>query len=344
LLVRASRWPYASGCLNLVTREMVPAPLTVLHDSVPALSVVAPLYNEAQNVRPLVEWILQALESYTGSYEIILVDDGSRDGTWGEVRTAAVDPRVRGLRLGANVGQTAAMMAGFDHARGEVIVSLDGDLQNDPRDIPALVAKLDEGYDLVCGWRQRRQDKLLLRKVPSWLANRLIKRLTGVPITDNGCSLKAYRRDLLQRISLYAEQHRFIPALSASAGARITEMPVRHHARRFGESKYGISRTLKVLVDLITLKMITTFRSRPLLGFTMAAVPAMIISLVFAALWLVSLTQFGPEKAAALVFPGAGLLALGVALYLFMLGLVAEVALNSERGNANDIPTAWEVR
>ncbi len=332
------------GALNLVTREMVSAPLPVPDDSIPVLSVVAPLYNEAQNVRPLVEWIMQALESYTGSYEIILVDDGSRDGTWAEVRAAAVDPRVRGLRLGANVGQTAAMMAGFDHARGEVIVSLDGDLQNDPRDIPALVAKLDEGYDLVCGWRQRRQDKLLLRKVPSWLANRLIKRLTGVPITDNGCSLKAYRRDLLQRISLYAEQHRFIPALSASAGARITEMPVRHHARRFGESKYGISRTLKVLVDLITLKMITTFRSRPLLGFTMAAVPAMIISLVFAALWLVSLTQFGPEKAAALVFPGAGLLALGVAFYLFMLGLVAEVALNSERGNANDIPNAWEVR
>jgi glycosyltransferase involved in cell wall biosynthesis len=330
-------------CPDLVTREMASAPLTVV-DSVPGLSVVAPLYNESQNVRPLVDWILQALEGYDGSYEIILVDDGSRDGTWGEVRAVTADPRVRGLRLGANVGQTAAMMAGFDHARGEVIVSLDGDLQNDPRDIPALVAKLDEGYDLVCGWRQRRQDKLLLRKVPSWLANRLIRRLTGVPITDNGCSLKAYRRDLLRRISLYAEQHRFIPALSASAGARITEMPVRHHARRFGESKYGISRTLKVLVDLITLKMITTFRSRPLLGFGMAAIPAMIISLGFAALWFVSLTQFGPEKAAALVFPGAGLLALGVAFYLFMLGLVAEVALNSERGDANDIPNAWEVR
>ena len=323
---------------------MVSAPLTAVRDSVPALSVVAPLYNESQNVRPLVEWILEALQSYEGSYEIILVDDGSRDGTWSEIRTAAADPRVRGLRLGANVGQTAAMMAGFDDALGEVIVSLDGDLQNDPRDIPALVAKLDEGYDLVCGWRQRRQDKLLLRKVPSWLANRLIRRLTGVPITDNGCSLKAYRKDLLRRISLYAEQHRFIPALSASAGARITEMPVRHHARRYGESKYGISRTLKVLVDLITLKMITTFRSRPLLGFGMAAVPAMIISLVFAALWWVSMTQFGPEKAAALGFPGAGLLAVGVALYLFMLGLVAEVALNSERGDANDIPNAWEVR
>ncbi len=323
---------------------MVPAPLAAVHGSVPALSVVAPLYNESQNVRPLVDWILKALESYQGSYEIILVDDGSRDGTWSEVRAAALDSRVRGLRLGANVGQTAAMMAGFDDARGEVIVSLDGDLQNDPRDIPALVAKLDEGYDLVCGWRQRRQDKLLLRKVPSWLANRLIRRLTGVPITDNGCSLKAYRKDLLRRISLYAEQHRFIPALSASAGARITEMPVRHHARRFGESKYGISRTLKVLVDLITLKMITTFRSRPLLGFGMAAVPAIIISLVFAALWFVSMTQFGPEKAAALVFPAAGLLAVGVAFYLFMLGLVAEVALNSERGDANDIPNAWEVR
>ncbi|HET6779132.1 MAG TPA: glycosyltransferase family 2 protein [Gemmatimonadales bacterium] len=325
-------------------KEMEADPVTIERDGVPALSVVAPLYNEAQNVRPLVEWIMQALASYEGSYEIILVDDGSRDATWTEVRAAAAEPRVRGLRLGANVGQTAAMMAGFDHARGEVIVSLDGDLQNDPRDIPALVAKLDEGYDLVCGWRQRRQDKLLLRKVPSWLANRLIRRLTGVPITDNGCSLKAYRRDLLRRISLYAEQHRFIPALSASAGARITEMPVRHHARRFGESKYGISRTLKVLVDLITLKMITTFRSRPLLGFGMAAIPALIISLVFAVLWLVSLTQFGPEKAAALVFPGAGLLAVGVAFYLFMLGLVAEVALDSERGNANDIPNAWEVR
>jgi glycosyltransferase involved in cell wall biosynthesis len=312
--------------------------------SSPTLSVVAPLYNESQNVRPLVEWILEALGPYAGTFEIILVDDGSRDETWKEVRAVATDSRVRGLRLGANVGQTAAMMAGFDNARGDVIVSLDGDLQNDPRDIPALVAKLDEGYDLVCGWRQRRQDKLLLRKVPSWLANRLIHRLTGVPITDNGCSLKAYRRDLLSRISLYAEQHRFIPALSASAGARITEMPVRHHARRFGESKYGISRTLKVLVDLITLKMITTFRSRPLLGFGVASLPAIAVALVFGVLWLFSLTHFGPEKAGALVFPGAGLLAIGVAFYLFMLGLVAEVALYSERGGANDTPNAWEVR
>ncbi len=312
--------------------------------SSPDLSVVAPLFNESENVRPLVDWILQALETYAGVFEVILVDDGSRDDTWTQIRAAAADPRVRGLRLGRNVGQTAAMMAGFDHAHGRVVVSLDGDLQNDPRDIPALIAKLDEGYDLVCGWRRQRQDKLLLRKVPSWVANRLIRRLTGVPITDNGCSLKAYRRDLLNRISLYAEQHRFIPALSASVGARITEMPVRHHARRFGESKYGISRTVKVLVDLLTLKMITTFRSRPLVGFALAALPAVGISLVFGAMWLFSLTHFGADKAEALVFPGAGLLSIGVAIYLFMLGLVAEVALSSERTGTNDIPAAAEIR
>lgn len=330
--------------LTLVPRIVkVPSALAASPGSVPTLSVVAPLYNEFQNVRPLVDWILQALESYPSTFEVILVDDGSGDETWSEIQAVA-DERVHGLRLGANVGQTAAMMAGFDNARGQVIVSLDGDLQNDPCDIPALVSKLEEGYDLVCGWRQHRQDKLLLRKVPSWVANRLIRRLTGVPIRDNGCSLKAYRRDLLNRISLYAEQHRFIPALSASVGARITEMPVRHHARRFGESKYGISRTLKVLIDLITLKMITTFRSRPLLGFGLAALPAVGVAAIFGVLWLISLTQFAPPKATALVFPGAGLLAVGVAFYLVMLGLVAEVALNSERGDASDIPNAWEVR
>jgi glycosyltransferase involved in cell wall biosynthesis len=311
----------------------------------PELSVVAPLYNESQNVQPLVDWILEALADYGGSYEVILVDDGSRDDTWSHIAAAAAaQPRVHGLRLGRNVGQTAAMMAGFDHARGRVVVSLDGDLQNDPRDIPMLVAKLDEGYDLVCGWRQRRQDKLILRKVPSWVANRIIRRLTGVQITDNGCSLKAYRRDLLSRISLYAEQHRFIPALSASVGARITELPVRHHARRFGESKYGISRTMKVLVDLVTLKMITTFRSRPLIGFAVASVPMLLAAVAFGILWIYAATHFGPLKSEALVFPAAALLWLGAAFYLAMLGLVAEVALSSERESARHIPTAWEVR
>lgn len=310
----------------------------------PYLSVVAPLYNEAENVGPLIEWILQALAEYSRPFEVILVDDGSRDETWSKVAVgAAGDPRIRGIRLARNAGQTAAMMAGFDHASGEVIVSLDGDLQNDPRDIAALVTRLEEGYDLVCGWRQQRQDKLLLRKVPSWVANRLIRRLTGVPITDNGCSLKAYRRDLLDRIPLYAEQHRFIPALSASVGARIAEMPVRHHARRFGESKYGISRTVKVLVDLITLKMITTFRSRPLVGFLVATIPPLAAALVFVILWLVALNH--PEfESHAIVFPGAAALSFGTAFYLFMLGLVSEVALSNERESANAIPAAWELK
>src|SRR4029078_1296627 len=264
---------------------------------------------------------------------------GREDDTWDRCVSAAVqDARVHGLRLGRNVGQTAAMMAGFDHARGQVVVSLDGDLQNDPRDIPMLVAKLEEGYDLVCGWRQRRQDGLILRKVPSWVANRLIRRLTGVQITDNGCSLKAYRRALLDPISLYAEQHRFIPALSASVGARITELPVRHHARRFGESKYGISRTVKVLVDLITLKMITTFRSRPLVGFVAASVPLVAAALVFALAWAWAATHFAPLKADAVVFPGAALLWVAAAFYLAMLGLVAEVGLTSARGSARAIP------
>lgn len=311
----------------------------------PDLSVVAPLYNESENVQPLVDWILEALAGYSGTYEVILVDDGSRDDTWERIAGAAAShPTVHGLRLGRNVGQTAAMMAGFDHAQGRVIVSLDGDLQNDPRDIPTLVAKLDEGYDLVCGWRQRRQDKLILRKVPSWVANRIIRRLTGVQITDNGCSLKAYRRDLLDRISLYAEQHRFIPALSASVGARITELPVRHHARRFGESKYGISRTVKVLVDLITLKMITTFRSRPLIGFVTASAPMVAAAIGFTGLWAYAATHFDAAKADAVVFPGAALLWLGAAFYLAMLGLVAEVAVSSERESAREIPTAMEVR
>ena len=327
----------------MVTDDMIMSPPR--EATGPDLSVVAPLYNESQNVAPLVEWILQALAEYSGRFEVILVDDGSGDDTWSQVMAASVqDARVHGLRLGRNVGQTAAMMAGFDHARGRVVVSLDGDLQNDPRDIPALVAKLDEGYDLVCGWRQRRQDKFLLRKVPSWVANRIIRRLTGVQITDNGCSLKAYRRELLDRVSLYAEQHRFIPALSASAGARITEMPVRHHARRFGESKYGISRTVKVLADLFTLKMITTFRSRPLLGFGAAAVPLVLGSILFAAAAAVAIADFPEFKATAVVFPGAAMLFAAAAFYLVMLGLVAEVALSTERESANEVPNAWEVR
>jgi glycosyltransferase involved in cell wall biosynthesis len=222
---------------------------------------------------------------------------------------------------------------------------MDGDLQNDPRDIPRLVEKLEEGYDLVAGYRERRQDKVITRKVPSWIANRIIRRITGVNIRDNGCSLKAYRSELLDRVHLYSDMHRFIPAVAAAtAGARIAEIPVRHHARRFGASKYGLSRVGKVLADLLTIKMIRTFRERPLVLFAAGAVGAVLLGLLFAAAAVVALGFFRPEKANALVLPGAALLWFGLAAYLLMLGLIAEVAVRKfQRRGADHLPLVREV-
>ena len=310
----------------------------------PALSVVVPMFNEEESVEPLVQAVREALGS-AGTWELLLVDDGSSDGTV-EIaeRCASVDPRVRIVRLARNYGQTPAMQAGFDHSRGEVVVSMDGDLQNDPKDIPALVAKLEQGYDLVAGYRVNRQDKTS-RKIPSWIANRIITWLTGVKIRDNGCSLKAYRRELLDRMRLYSDLHRFIPAVAASvAGARITEVPVRHRARRFGASKYGFSRIAKVLADLITIKMIRSFRERPLLLFGVAAFTAAAVGVLFVVASAVAMTTFTVAKAMAFVFPGAALLWLALAGYLIMLGFIAEVALAEHRKDrASDLPIVRDV-
>lgn len=293
------------------------------------------MYNEEDSVTPLVEAVRSALEGFR-PWELILVDDGSSDrtATLAEEQ-ASRDGRVRVVRLARNYGQTQAMQAGFDSARGEVVVSMDGDLQNDPRDIPMLVDKLNEGYDLVAGYRLRRQDRLITRKVPSWVANRIIARLTGVRIRDNGCSLKAYRRSLLEQLHLYSDMHRFLPALAAaSAAARITEVPVRHHARRFGASKYGLSRIAKILADLLTIKMIASFRERPLLMFGVAAILSMALGALFAAGAVVAITSpdFSEYKASAFVLPGSALLWIMLAMYLLMLGLIAEVALHEARG------------
>lgn len=305
----------------------------------PELSVVVPLYNEEESVRPLVESLRDALEAH--DWEVILVDDGSRDGTAAVAAAVAErDPRVRLLRLARNYGQTPAMQAGFDHARGRVVVSMDGDLQNDPRDIPMLVAKLDEGYDLVAGYRLKRQDKLLSRKLPSWIANRLIRSITGVSIRDNGCSLKAYRRELLQRLHLYSDMHRFIPAVAAAtAGARIAELPVRHHARRYGTSKYGLSRIGKVLADLLVIKMIRSFRERPLAMFAGGALLAVLAGIAFGLVGLLSFDSLlertvRPQVAGSLVIPGVVFLWLGLAVYLLMLGLIAEVVLRETHTGA----------
>ncbi len=212
---------------------------------------------------------------------MVFVDDGSRDATAlrGE-EIARRDPRVRFVKFRRNYGQTAAMAAGIEYASGEILITMDGDLQNDPADIEHFLAKMAEGYDIVVGWRHKRQDKLVSRKIPSKIANWLIGKVTGVHITDNGCSLKAFRASLIKRIPLYSEMHRFIPAMASIAGPRIAEIKVRHHARQFGRSKYGLSRIYKVLLDLLVIKTVASFTSRPLLWFSLLCLPLMAVGTV----------------------------------------------------------------
>ena len=232
------------------------------------LSVVVPLYNEEESLPHLVEQLLAALRPGGERFELVLVNDGSSDGTAAVLeRLSGEVPELVAVLLRKNYGQTAAMAAGFDAATGEIIVSLDGDLQNDPADIPMLLAKLREGYDLVSGWRHQRQDAAIQRKLPSRIANRLIGRVTGVRLHDYGCSLKAYRREVLSDMRLYGELHRFLPALAFIEGARITEVKVNHRARQFGSSKYGIDRTFRVLMDLLTVWFMKRFLTRPMYVF-----------------------------------------------------------------------------
>ncbi len=234
------------------------------------LSIVVPIYNEVDNLRPLCQRVHAVLAPMDWSYELILIDDGSRDGSSELLAELhAEDDTIKVLRFRRNFGQTAALAAGFEYAHGDVIVSLDGDLQNDPVDIPRLLAKLDEGYDLVNGWRIKRQDPFLSRRLPSQIANSIISLTTRVKLHDYGCTLKAFRRDVAKGLKLYGEMHRFIPALAGDMGARIAELPVTHHARKHGTSKYGLARTLWVVLDLLTVKFMSSYATRPshLFGF-----------------------------------------------------------------------------
>jgi len=231
------------------------------------LSVVVPLLDEQDNLPPLYEQITRALEGRY-EYEIVFVDDGSTDGSFGILKGLhASDPRVRVIRFRRNFGQTAALSAGFAHARGEVVVAMDADLQNDPADIPMLVSKLDEGYDVVSGWRKKRHDKALTRRLPSRIANGLISRITEVKLHDFGCTLKAYRWEVLAETRLYGEMHRFIPALASWSGAKVTECVVNHRPRTAGKAKYGLERTVKVVLDLITIKFLGSFSTKPIYIF-----------------------------------------------------------------------------
>ena len=247
----------------------------------PDVSVVVPIYNEVESLPHLIEAIAQTLTGNHLSYEIICVDDGSTDGSAQLLKQLAqTRPDIQGVLLRRNYGQTPAMAAGFKYARGRAIVSLDADLQNDPADIPLLLDKLAEGYDLVSGWRQKRQDAALTRLLPSKIANWLIGQVTGVKLHDYGCSLKAYRAELLADMNLYGELHRFLPALAFIEGAKITELPVRHHARRFGRSKYGLGRTFRVLMDLLTIWFMKKFLTRPMHVFGFLGLFSMLLGIL----------------------------------------------------------------
>ena len=292
------------------------------------LSVVVPLYNEEESLPHLVDQLLSALRPSGERFELVLVNDGSSDHT-AEVleRLSQEIPELVGVLLRKNYGQTAAMAAGFDVAQGEVIVSLDGDLQNDPADIPMLLSKLREGYDLVSGWRHQRQDAALQRKLPSKLANRLIGRVTGVRLHDYGCSLKAYRRDVLSDMRLYGELHRFLPALAFIEGARITEVKVNHRARQFGSSKYGIDRTFRVLMDLLTVWFMKRFLTRPMYVFGFGGLIAILTSLV-ASTYLLVIKLMGSDIGNRPLLTLAVVLGLA-GIQLFCFGLLGELQIRT---------------
>lgn len=300
--------------------------------SPPKLSLFLPVYNEEENLEKLHEEIIGSMELLGHSFEVIYVDDGSSDRSLELLRRfAAHDPRVRVIAFRRNYGQTAAMAAGIDAARGEVLIPMDADRQNDPADIGRLLAKLDEGYDVVSGWRKDRQDAFLTRVLPSRIANGLISKIGGVPLHDYGCSLKAYRREVLKDVNLYGEMHRFIPVYASWAGGRVTEVPVNHYPRVAGKSKYGLSRTVKVIFDLVTIKFMASYMTKPLYVFGWAGVLAFAFS-AFSAVFAFSMKFLGWPKHADFIqtpLPVLAMVMLVLGIQLFLMGLIAEMLVRT---------------
>jgi glycosyltransferase involved in cell wall biosynthesis len=291
------------------------------------ISIVIPVFNEEGSLALLHGEIAQHVGGMGRPWEVLYIDDHSTDSTPQVLRElGANDPHIRTLRFSRNFGQTAAMAAGFEHALGEVVVTLDADLQNYPADIPRLIAELESGFDIVAGWRKDRQDGFVLRRLPSIMANRLVGLVTGVTIHDTGCTLKAFRRELVDNLPIYAEQHRFLPVLSMASGARMSELVVNHRPRIYGTSKYGIGRATRVLLDLLTVKMISSFSRRPLQYFAFLAVPFALASgwLILSSLWsLEYLARW--SQSAILIFM---LLAM-TCVYFLLLGLLAELVVKA---------------
>src|SRR5687767_15537102 len=312
---------------DLLTRETLR--MSSDADEAPAISVFLPVYNEEPNLLPLHAKLDEALKSLGRSAEIVYVDDGSTDGSLKVLREVAEsDKRVRVVALRRNYGQTAAMAAGIDAAQGEVLIPMDADLQNDPADIIRLLDKLDEGYDVVSGWRKHRQDKLITRKIPSMIANRLISWIGGVPLHDYGCSLKAYRREALQDVRLYGEMHRFIPIYASWVGARVSEIPVEHHPRTMGKSKYGLSRTLKVVFDLMTIKFMASYQTKPIYVFGSFGMLAFLVS-VLAGLYAVFLKLIHKADFVQTPLPILAIVMFAVGIQFLLMGLLAEMLVRT---------------
>jgi glycosyltransferase involved in cell wall biosynthesis len=303
----------------------------------PYLSIVTPLYNEEKTVEKLLSGILEVGRQFDFEYEIIFIDDGSTDNTWEIIeQLQKTVPVLRAIKFRRNYGQTSAMVAGFDHAAGQFIITLDGDLQNDPSDIPMLMQKLEEGYDVVSGWRKNRKDHIS-RVIPSKVANGIISLITGVHLHDYGCSLKAYRTECIKTLKAYGEMHRFFPALASMTGARLAEKPVQHHPRQYGVSKYGFGRIPRVFTDIFAMNAIIRFSSTPLKGFAFWAIPFLLSSMLFGVLSLLALIiPWTPGK--ALFFSIAAALNLMAFVHLIALGVLGELVVGASDLSHTQMP------
>jgi glycosyltransferase involved in cell wall biosynthesis len=294
----------------------------------PDISIVIPIFNEEENVDALVKALWEALQQANFTFEILFVNDGSRDRTLARLRAAlAGKPHARVIDFRRNYGQTAAIMAGIDYARGGIIISLDADLQNDPRDIPKLLAKLDEGYDVVSGWRHDRQDPAT-RSLLSRMANRIISRISGVPLHDYGCTLKAYRADVVKGVRLYGEMHRFIPIYASWMGARVTELPVSHHPRKAGKSKYGFDRVIKVVLDLLVVKFLDRHMVKPIYVFGGFGLLSLLISMM-SGIWALYLKFVDHQSFILTPLPLLTVFSLLIAVMSVLMGLIAEMLVRT---------------
>ena len=292
------------------------------------LSIVVPVMNEEASIQPLYEAIVNSLKTLQINYEIILVDDGSSDNTFETAaRISKFDSRIKVIKLKRNYGQTTGLHAGFQEAKGEIVVTMDGDLQNDPSDIEAMIKKINEGYDIVLGWRHNRKDFLISRKIPSKIANWLISKVTGVPVKDNGCAIRAYRGEVVKKFPMYSEMHRLMPVITALSGARFAQIKVKHHERKFGKSKYGLSRIYKVLIDMVALKIIFAFFHLPLYGFGIFALFFGVIALsIFVCGFIKILLNPGYSLITTM---GSSLLFASLSMFLIFLGIISELVYKS---------------